>query len=75
LCNLGEIALRTDRAEEAVGLLAPAAHTLEHLNSVHADHASRCLQEAAEELERTPEATSMPWRQELMEAAERAVEG
>lgn len=72
LCNLGEIALRTAQSEKAVQLLAPAAHTLRHLNSVHAAHASQCLKQAVAELKEPPETTSASWRQELMAAAELA---
>ena len=75
LCNLGEIALRTGRAREALDLLGPAEHTLEHLGSVHAAHASECLNEAAVELQETPRRTEVPWRQALTAAAQRALQG
>lgn len=73
LCNLGEIALRTDRHDEAVEPLRAAEHTLRHLGSRYADHASECLKKATSEAPQAPEAHHLPWRQALFTAAERVL--
>ena len=74
LCNLGELALRAGRHEEAARLLRAAEHALRHLGSVHADHASECLAQAASALDETPEPAYPDWRRELFAAAEWALQ-
>ena len=73
VCNVGEIALRTDRSGRALEFLGPAAHTLRHLGSVFAEHAEKCLREAAGALNIPPEPPQGAWREALMAAAERAL--
>ncbi|MFQ5808458.1 MAG: adenylate/guanylate cyclase domain-containing protein [Armatimonadota bacterium] len=73
VCNLGEIAEKAGDLRLAAGLLAAAARALAELRSVHADHAAECSQRVRAQLPRPPSPESLPWREALVEAAERAL--